>query len=178
MRNALNRLSRMQAKPTNPFARKLQSANNELVNRMREEYEGNSRARLLAEQRGMLIVEDENKLLNGEMRRERLAERKEFGKNISYLRKRGYNSVQANALALAFSKELAGLKEELTEQFGSAKANIVLREMREKILGIFKHPNNMGALIKEVRTQEKNFSQMVLMNVRNEVFEKYGVPTE
>lgn len=178
MRNALNTLSKMRRTPQNPLLKRMQGASDEVRKKMVDKFES-GRAQMLAEQREMLYgVEDENQLLAGERRRAELEQRTEVGKTASFLMKKGYSRIQANALAIAFTAEMNGLKEELTSQVGEAKTKQILKEMRENLFSIFKNPDNMSALIKDVRTHQKRFSQMILMQVRNEVFEKYGLPTE
>ena len=168
----------MRIKPTNPLAQKVQGMSEEMRERMMKNYEG-ERERLLAMRRQeMYGLEDENALYAGERRQAELEQRVEVGKTTSFLMKKGYSRVQANALALAFSAEMSGLKEELTSQIGEAKTKAILKEMRENLLAIFKDSQLMGELIKDVKTREKRFSQTVLMQVRNEVFEKYGLPTD
>ncbi len=178
MRNALKKLSSMRAKPTNPLARKIQGMSEEMRQNMMKNYEGEQERLLAMRREEMIGLEDENMLYAGERRRAELEQRVGIGKTASFLMKKGYPRIQANALALAFGAEMSGLKEELVSQVGNARANAILKEMREKLLTIFKEPKNMGTLIMEVRTKDKRFSQTVLMQVRNEVFEKNGLPTD
>lgn len=167
----------MRARPTNPLARHVQGMSDEMRKKMMEQFEVN-RERLMGEQQQMYGLEDENLLYAGERRRAELEQRLEVGKTASYLMKKGYPRIHATALAMAFGAEMAGLKEELTSQVGEKRANIILKEMRDNLLGIFKDPKNMGALLKDVRTSEKRFSQTVLAQVRDEVFQKHGLPTD
>ena len=176
--NALKKLSGMRRVPTNPWAKKAQGMSEEMRKKMMESSEMN-RAREMKRQREMYGMEDENKLMAGERKRQELQQRQEIGKTAAFLMKQGYNATQANALAKAFALEMAGLKEELSSQIGEAKTKLVLKEMREKLLSIFKeNPSYMGELIKDVKTQQKRFSQQVLAQIRNEVFQRHNIPTE
>lgn len=178
MKNALNALSAKRMKMQNPLLRRMQGASDEMRKNMMKSYEG-ERERMLAMQREELYgMEDENLLYAGERKRAELAQRTEIGKTADYLIKRGYPRNQAQALAMAFGKEMAGLKEELSSQVGDSKAKLILKEMREQLLEIFKNSNNMGQLIREIKSHGNEFSQSVLAQVRNEVFQKYGLPTE
>ncbi|MDD4128227.1 MAG: hypothetical protein PHY04_00635 [Candidatus ainarchaeum sp.] len=175
MRNALNALSAKRLKMRNPFLKGVQKASDEARQRMIKQYEG-ERAKLIEARNLGLFAEDENLLYAGERKRMELEQRKEVGKTASYLMKKGYSRVHANALATAFGLEMTQLKKELSSQFGDVKANAVLREMRVRLLGIFKEPVNMGNLLRDVRTQEKQFSQSIFAQVREEVFQNYGIP--
>ncbi len=176
MKNALNTLSAKRLKMQNPALRGMQKASDEVRQRMMKGYES-ERARLLAmrEEQGL---EDEFASERGARMNYEREQRAEVGKTAEYLMKKGYPRIQAQALAMAFGKEMAGLKEELSGQIGEEKTKVVLKEMREELLSIFKSSTNMGQLLREAKSQEKEFSQSILAQVRNEVFQRHNIPTE
>ena len=106
-----------------------------------------------------------------------LMRRKEIGRAADYLMKKGYSKIQANALATAFGLELAQIKKELATHFGDARAKAITREMRIRLFEIFSDKTNMNNLLRDVRTQDRYFSQSVFARVQEEVFQNHGIPT-
>lgn len=159
---------------------KARKASAQARERMIKNYES-ERAKLLAIRRAEMsevYAENENLLYAGERKKMELKKRREIGKAMSYLMEKGYPSVKANALATAFGFELYQMKKELSSQLGDVRTKKILQEMRFRLLSIFDESYNMNLLIKDVRTQEKQFSQSILNQVKEEVFQRNGIPVD
>jgi len=175
VRAVLRNLEKYRMVPKNPIAAQAQKLSEDVRKRMMENE--STRNRYLEMQREAIYGEDENKLYAGERRRAESEGRLEVEKAMKFLMKeKKINRVEAYALAVAYSREIASLEQELiAASQGPIKARAVAVAMREELLKVFKDPQLIGQLIKESKSQEKGFSQSIMAQVRDQVFEKYNV---
>jgi hypothetical protein len=174
MRNSLNALSKKRMQMQNPLLKRFQGASDDMRRKMMESYERN---RLLREEEMYgEASENENKLMGVEQRKAELEKRTEIGKTAAYLRGKGYNRIQAQALAVAFAEKMAELKKTLVEQVGDAKTKVVLKEVTGALLQKFSDSQYMNYLIREMKSLNKSFSSRVFdEEVLGPILQNHGI---